>query len=82
MKAQAQTEADRVTDRAHAQLAAERDQVIRSLQAEVGTLATDLAGRVVGESLTDDERSQRVVERFLADLESAQASDAVGNGEA
>jgi F-type H+-transporting ATPase subunit b len=35
----------------------------------VGTLATELAGRIVGESLQDDDRANRVVDRFLADLE-------------
>ena len=52
--------------------------MVRSLRAEVGTLATQLAGRVVGESLEDDARAQRVVERFLADLESGDG--AAGNG--
>jgi F-type H+-transporting ATPase subunit b len=77
MRENAQAESDRITARAHAQIAAEREQVVRSLRAEVGTLATQLAERVVGESLEDDARSQRVVARFLAELES---SDAAGNG--
>jgi F-type H+-transporting ATPase subunit b len=77
MRANAQAESERIAARAHAQIAAEREQVVRSLRAEVGTLATQLASRVVGESLEDDARSHRVVERFLAELESTQAS---GNG--
>jgi F-type H+-transporting ATPase subunit b len=77
MRENAQAESERITARAHAQIAAEREQVVRSLRAEIGTLATQLAGRVVGESLEDDARSQRVVERFLAELESTQPS---GNG--
>jgi F-type H+-transporting ATPase subunit b len=32
-------------------------------------LATTLASRIVGESLEDDERARRTVDRFLADLE-------------
>jgi F-type H+-transporting ATPase subunit b len=44
----------------------------------VGALATTLAGRIVGESLEDDERSNRVVDRFLADLETLEASQAAG----
>jgi F-type H+-transporting ATPase subunit b len=75
--ADARGEASRIREEARVQIAAEREQVVRSLRAEVGTLATQLAGRVVGESLEDDARSQRVVERFLAELESTQAS---GNG--
>jgi F-type H+-transporting ATPase subunit b len=85
MKAEAQAEANRILERANTQISAERDQALRSLRSEVGTLATDLAGRVVGESLTDEERASRVVERFLVELESADASS-VGtpssNGEA
>jgi F-type H+-transporting ATPase subunit b len=47
-----------------------------SLRSEVGTLATTLAGRIVGESLDDDARAARVVDRFLADLESQNAGAA------
>ena len=75
MRESAQAEAERITQRAHAQMAAEREQVVRSLRAEVGTLATQLAERVVGESLEDDARSQRVVERFLAELESSESAE-------
>jgi F-type H+-transporting ATPase subunit b len=69
MREQAQTEAARIVDHGKAQIEAERQQAVTSLRAEVGTLATTLAGRIVGESLDDDARQGRVVERFLADLE-------------
>ncbi len=69
MREQAQTEAARITEHAHNQIEAERKAAVASLRAEVGSLATSLAGRIVGESLEDDERQSRVVERFLADLE-------------
>jgi F-type H+-transporting ATPase subunit b len=75
----AQTEADRIIENGHGQLRAERQQAIASLRAEVGTLATELAGRIVGESLEDDERSNRVVDRFLVDLESMQNAAEAGN---
>jgi F-type H+-transporting ATPase subunit b len=73
---QAQSEAARIVEHGHAQVRAERQQAIASLPAEVGTLAIDLAGRIVGESLEDDERSTRVVDRFLLDLESMQSAEA------
>jgi F-type H+-transporting ATPase subunit b len=44
--------------------------VLTELRAEVGDLAVKLSELVVGESLDDDERQQRTVERFIADLES------------
>jgi F-type H+-transporting ATPase subunit b len=69
MREQAQTEAARITEHAHAQIEAERQQAVTALRAEVGSLATSLAGRIVGEALDDEARQSRVVERFLADLE-------------
>lgn len=79
-KEQAQVEAQRVKEQAHAQIAAERQAALTSLRAEVGTLATSLAGRIVGESLEDDERSARVVDRFLSDLETLDASKSARDG--
>jgi len=69
MRTEAQAEARRLTEAANAQIQAERQQALAALRAEVGTLATDLAGRIVGESLTDEARQSRVVDRFLDDLE-------------
>jgi F-type H+-transporting ATPase subunit b len=77
MRAQAQAEAARIVDHGKAQIEAERQQAVTSLRTEVGSLATVLAGRIVGESLEDDDRSTRVVDRFLADLESSQAGNGV-----
>jgi F-type H+-transporting ATPase subunit b len=79
-KQQAHTEQQRIREQAQAQIQAERQQALTSLRAEVGTLATSLAGRIVGESLEDDERSSRVVDRFLADLESIESSASVRDG--
>jgi F-type H+-transporting ATPase subunit b len=69
MREEAQAEARRLTDAANAQIEAERQQALVSLRAEVGNLATDLASRIVGESLTDEARQSRVVDRFLDDLD-------------
>ena len=74
MRQQAQAEAARIVEHAHTQIEAERQQAVTSLRAEVGSLATSLAGRIVGESLDDEARQSRVVERFLADLESQHVS--------
>jgi F-type H+-transporting ATPase subunit b len=76
MRQQGESEKARIIDGAHTQIAAERQQAVASLRAEVGTLATTLAGRIVGESLEDDERSGRVVDRFLADLDALETSKA------
>ena len=72
MREQAQAEATRIRTQAQAQLEAERAQVMAQLRNEIGGLATTLAGRIVGESLDDDERARRTVDRFIADLEQEQ----------
>ena len=74
MRQQGEAEKTRIVENGHQQIAAERQQAVASLRAEVGTLATTLAGRIVGESLEDDERSGRVVDRFLADLDALESS--------
>ncbi len=72
LREQAQQESNRIVEHAQSQIAAERQHAVASLRAEVGSLATTLAERIVGETLEDDDRANRVVERFLADLESDQ----------
>jgi len=67
----ATAEATRLTTTAHAQIEAERQSAFVSLRGEVGTLALDLAGGVIGEALTDDRKAQAVVDRFLAELEAS-----------
>ncbi len=76
MREQAQAEAARIKTQVEAQLEAERSQVMTQLRNEIGGLATTLAGRIVGESLEDDERARRTVDRFLADLESEDSQSA------
>jgi F-type H+-transporting ATPase subunit b len=69
LRTKAQEEAARITASAHASIEAERQQAITSLRNEVGTLATELASKIVGEALDDQVRQSRIVDRFLEDLE-------------
>jgi F-type H+-transporting ATPase subunit b len=69
MREQAQAEARRIVDAAQAQIAAERQQALQSLRAEVGSLATELASRIVGESLADTARQGRMIDRFLDEID-------------
>jgi F-type H+-transporting ATPase subunit b len=73
MREQAQAEANRITAAASQQIAAERQQAIVQLRTDVGALATDLASRIVGESLADSARQSRVVDRFLDELEASES---------
>ncbi len=69
LRAEGEAERQRIIEAAHAQLAADRQQAITALRAEVGALAVDLAGRIVGESLEDEARQRRTVDRFIEQLE-------------
>lgn len=77
LRAEGEAERQRIVQAAHAQLDADRQQAISALRAEVGALAVELAGRIVGESLEDEARQRRTVDRFLAQLEE-QSGDAAG----
>src|SRR3954451_1178500 len=80
MRKQAQQESERILKHGRAQLEAERAQAIAALRTEVGTMATSLAGRIVGESLKDDDRRARTVERFIASLEHDNKAATNGSG--
>jgi F-type H+-transporting ATPase subunit b len=71
--AKAREESDRIIAAGKDQLAAERQTILRELRTEVGTLAIDLAGKIVGESLEDEARRKGTVERFLTQLDAAPA---------
>ena len=58
----------------HHYFVADRKQAFASLRGDIGTLATSLAERIVGESLEDEVRRRRTVDRFLAELEEAAAA--------
>ncbi len=68
-RAKAQAEADRIVEAAQRQIDAERAAAVVSLRDEVGGLASELASRIVGESLADDARQTRVIDRFLDELD-------------
>jgi F-type H+-transporting ATPase subunit b len=69
MRERAEAESRRITEAAQSQIEAERQQALISLRTEVGSLATELASRIVGESLADHARQSRMVDRFLDGLE-------------
>ena len=74
LRTQAQEESARIVARGEEQLASQRQQVVNELRGQIGALAVDLAGRVVGESLADDARRSGTVDRFLAELDGMAAS--------
>ena len=61
-------ERERIIASASAQIEADRQQALTVLRAEMGSLAVELASRIVGESLADEARQYRLVDRFLGEL--------------
>ena len=63
--------ASAVTSNAQAALEADRARIAAELRRDLGASATELASRIVGESLKDDARATAVVDRFITELEQA-----------
>ncbi|WP_340557955.1 F0F1 ATP synthase subunit B [Streptomyces sp. GSL17-111] len=69
MRAEGQRQREEIIAAGHTQIEADRKQAAQALRQDVGKLATDLAGKLVGESLEDTARQSRTIDRFLDDLE-------------
>ncbi len=72
---EAQDAARQVTERALAQLEADRMQARAALARDVGRIAVTLAEKIVGEVLADREQVSASVDRFLDELEAAASDD-------
>ncbi|WP_037572781.1 F0F1 ATP synthase subunit B [Phaeacidiphilus oryzae] len=77
MREEGQRQRDAIVEAGHAQIDADRRQVTTVLRQDVGRIAAELAGRVVGESLEDEARQSRIIDRFLDELD-AKADAAEG----
>jgi F-type H+-transporting ATPase subunit b len=78
MLSKAREESDRIIAAGREALQTERQTIVRQLRAEVGSLAVDLAGRIVGESLEDEARRRGTVTRFLDELGDGSAPAGTG----
>jgi F-type H+-transporting ATPase subunit b len=76
LREQGEAEKRQLVESARAQIDADRQQVLASLRSEIGELSIELASRVVGESLEDEARQRRIVDRFLTQLEERSGSSA------
>ena len=65
----AQAEAAGIVEGAQRQILADKQAAQISLRTDVGMLASTLAERIVGEQLKDSALSERVIDRFLDELE-------------
>jgi F-type H+-transporting ATPase subunit b len=77
----AEQEADRVINQGREAIRAERDRAVRQLRTEVGSLAIELATRVIGDSL-DRDRQLRLIDQYIDQLgDHAQAGAMTGRRE-
>ena len=74
-RSEAAAAATAVTEAAEAAIERDRAQVVGQLTAQVGTLAVELASKVVGQSLADDARVRQTVEDFISELESMPSAE-------
>lgn len=74
--AEARSESERIIAAGRETLAASRQQLLTELRGDVGRIAVDLAGRIVGESLADEARRSGTVERFLSELDAESSAGA------
>lgn len=75
MRDEAQRQRESIVTTGHAQVEADVKAARSALRQDLGRLALDLAGKIVGESVSDEARQSRIIDRFLDGLE-ARAEDA------
>src|SRR5262249_35248526 len=69
-------ERERIIASANAQIEADRQLALTSLRSEVGSLAVELASKIVGESLAAGVRQSRMIDRFLGEIAGEVAGEA------
>lgn len=64
---QANREADAIREKAAQDIAREKAKALNDAKDEISSIALEIAGKVIGESM-DDEKQQKLVDNFLAEL--------------
>lgn len=64
---QANREADAIREKAVQDAQREKKKALNDAKDEISSIALEIAGKVIGESM-DDEKQQRIVDNFLAEL--------------
>ena len=80
MREQARPRRSASSTEAHTQIEADRQQAFTSLRADVGQARHRPGRQLVGESLEDEARQSRTVDRFLDELEDRARAEALMNG--
>ncbi|MBR5950245.1 MAG: F0F1 ATP synthase subunit B [Actinomycetaceae bacterium] len=65
----AQQDAQRIVEQANMQIASDTEKARRTLQSDIGAVASELAARIVGAQVLDPKVSEKVIDAFLNELE-------------
>jgi len=68
-RGEANTQKEAIIASAHTQLEADRNSAVNVLKADLGKLATELADKIVGERAQDAALQERIIDRFLDELD-------------
>jgi F-type H+-transporting ATPase subunit b len=68
-RSEANAQKEAIIASAHAQLDADRNSAVNVLKADLGKLATELADKIVGERAQDAGLQERIIDRFLDELD-------------
>src|SRR6478736_2054945 len=71
LQARAEQESHAIVARAQEEIRAERDRVFQELRTQVGEIAVELAGKVVGESL-DKQAHEKLIDDYIAQVASGE----------
>ena len=81
LQAKAEEESQAIVGRAQEEIRAERDRVFQELRAQVGSIAVEIAERIVGQSL-DERAHQRLIDEFIDEVASGAGANGNGKGTA
>jgi F-type H+-transporting ATPase subunit b len=76
LRTQAQEEASRIIARGEEQLNNQRGAIVRELRAEIGTLAVELAEKIIDQRLSDEVEVRATVDSFIAGLDAQDKAQA------
>ena len=79
LQGKAEEESQAIVARAQDEIRAERDRVFQELRGQVGSIAVEIAGRIVGESL-DEKTHQRLIDEFIDQVGSGGSANGNGKG--
>lgn len=69
-----------MNENAEKAISSQREQAINSLLGELGSVATQLAGKIIGKELKDDQIQSAMIDSLISDMEKQQADQAHQDG--